>query len=293
MLIVMTIFPWQATALTSNELVCPAREDWSSKSQGCPCKVGWTPRKAQLDTILKTHATWVESAHPPDVKIPGQAILCNVKLFNVHLQDVNLSYVDFTGSELMNVSFEGANLAFSTFGSARLMNVKFDKANLQTSIFRNTNFQNVTFDKARLMSADFERAVLVNQKFNGTDFMHAILKDADLRNAELNGASLWDAELSRANLEGAQLQNANFNKAIVTDTRFAFSDLSGAIYAPVSPPPENFLTGIKGLKTVTFPDGHQTGLVQLRDLLQKSGLVSACSNARRHSPLSTTGRSTH
>lgn len=45
-----------------------------------------------------------------------------------------------------------------------------------------------------------------------------------------------------------------------------------AIYAPASAPPDSYVAGMKGLDAVTFPAGGETGLVQLRELLQKAGL---------------------
>jgi hypothetical protein len=43
-------------------------------------------------------------------------------------------------------------------------------------------------------------------------------------------------------------------------------------YAPVSPAPDVYVANIRGLQTVVFPKGGETGLVQLRELLQKAGL---------------------
>ena len=52
----------------------------------------------------------------------------------------------------------------------------------------------------------------------------------------------------------------------------SYADVTGAIYAPASPPPDSYVAGIKGLQTVTFPKGEEIGLVQLRELIQKAGL---------------------
>jgi hypothetical protein len=98
----------------------------------------------------------------------------------------------------------------------------------------------------------------------------ANLCNAKLQGAELSNADLWEAELNNANLERAELNNANLERVEVKDANFAFASLGGSIYAPASPPPNPYLEGIKGLSTVSFPEG--SGLVQLRELLQKAGL---------------------
>jgi hypothetical protein len=58
----------------------------------------------------------------------------------------------------------------------------------------------------------------------------------------------------------------------LNDTRLAGVNLTDAAYAPASPPPDAYVADIQGLRTVVFPKGLETGLVQLRDLLQKAGL---------------------
>lgn len=72
-------------------------------------------------------------------------------------------------------------------------------------------------------------------------------------------------ELNNANLSGAEL-----NRADLKDARIAYSALTAAVYAPVSAPPDSYIAGI--VSSVTFRVGQESGLVQLRDLLQKAGL---------------------
>jgi hypothetical protein len=98
------------------------------------------------------------------------------------------------------------------------------------------------------------------------------LNNVNLRGANLNAAKLDDANLSGANLSAATLTGANLSRADLKDTQLAYADLTNAIYAPASPPPNAYVAGIRGLETVTFPQGHELGLVQLRKLLQDAGL---------------------
>src|SRR4051795_12067176 len=80
-------------------------------------------------------------------------------------------------------------------------------------------------------------------------------------------ANLTQARLDRADLTRVQLLESNLNA-----THLAGVILTDATYAPASPPPDTYVAGIKGLQTVAFPRGQETGLVQLRELLQKAGL---------------------
>jgi hypothetical protein len=83
--------------------------------------------------------------------------------------------------------------------------------------------------------------------------LHGVhLKKADLRFARLNKADLFTAQLTDAELAGTHLKEA--------------------VYAPSSPPPSSYVAEVHGLTTVMFPKGHEAGLVQLREMLQKSGL---------------------
>jgi hypothetical protein len=104
------------------------------------------------------------------------------------------------------------------------------------------------------------------------NLIKADLTEADLRETPLTGAYLSGTTLTKANLTMAKLTKANLGLAILTGANLAFADLTGAVYAPASPPPDSYLEGIKGLSTVTFPEDSGSGLVQLRELLQKVGL---------------------
>ena len=85
----------------------------------------------------------------------------------------------------------------------------------------------------------------------------ATLSSANLSGVNLSGAHLSDANLSGANTIGADLSGAELFNVNLKDTKIAYATLGNAIYDPVSEPPN------KGR-------GSEIGLVQLRDLLQKS-----------------------
>ena len=129
----------------------------------------------------------------------------------------------------------------------------------------------LTSQDASLISATFN-AIETQAGIDATILWHANFTNADLRNSQFEKAQLRDANMSHANLNGATLKGANLRRTVVTAAQFPSVDLSDALYAPVSQPPENNYAGLVGLHTVTFPEGEQTGLVQLRDQLRRAGL---------------------
>ncbi len=121
--------------------------------------------------------------------------------------------------------------------------------------------------EAALAGADLRYAVLA-----GADLGQADLRGADLRAARLAGARLIDADLAAADLGGADLEGAVLIGTDVGGARLPFARLHATLYAPASPPPDGYLEGIEGLATVVVPPGRASGLVQLRERLQRAGL---------------------
>jgi hypothetical protein len=101
------------------------------------------------------------------------------------------------------------------------------------------------------------RANLCNAALGQTNLTKAFLTGANLTEAFLTGANLTEAflteaVLTKAVLTGADLTEANLSATILNEARLAYADLTGATYAPASPPPDPYLEGIKGLSTVSL-----------------------------------------
>lgn len=170
-------------------------------------------------------------------------MLCRANLSRADLPGANLSRADLSGAKLQNADLWRANLAFADLSGANLAHAYLSGADLS--------------------NADLSRA----------DLSHADLLEADLRGADVSGADLHDARLSGANLRGANLSNGNLSNANLENAKLSEAILTNAVYAPRSPPPDGaYIEGLVGLETVTFPPGHQSGLVRLRELLQQAGL---------------------
>jgi uncharacterized protein YjbI with pentapeptide repeats len=136
----------------------------------------------------------------------------------------------------------------------------------------NADLSGADLSKANLSGANLSKADLLLADLTEADLRGANLTEADLRGANLTEADLLLADLSKADLLYANLSKAELYQANLTETVLARANLTDAVYAPASPPPDSYLEGIRGLSTVQFPEGSGSGLVQLRELLQKAGL---------------------
>jgi uncharacterized protein YjbI with pentapeptide repeats len=286
----------QILALTSLNLLVAATT-WAQETETCPNREGWKPPPSEFRRILNAHAnytkTWIEGADKHDFRGPpksaqaprtGRANLCNANLKDLSLSGLNLagaqlSGADLAGADLTNTDLRSAELTGANLNGAKLIGAKLNNAVLERArLNRALLGPNHPNEARRGDVIDRNRAA----KLSNSDLSWAQLSGADLRGADLSGASLFGADLSgavlifaqldSADLNTARLQRADLTKASVTAAHLADADLTDARYAPVSPDCDSFVGGIQGLATVVFDSGMETGLVQLRGLLQKAGL---------------------
>jgi hypothetical protein len=148
----------------------------------------------------------------------------------------------------------------------------FCNADLSRANLSNANLVGAELNNVNLSNANLSGANLSGAKLNNANLNKASLNNANLFRAELNNAILYEAELNNADLIGAELSGANLDETELKDAQLAGAQLARATYAPASPPPNPYVALIRGLETVSFPRGDESGLVQLRELLQKAGL---------------------
>jgi hypothetical protein len=153
-----------------------------------------------------------------------------------------------------------------------LNNENLDSADLNEAVLKGASLIKSSLRETTLFGAQLSNAKLLQADLTNAELQRANLVAADIRQADLTGASLEGADLSNARLNAAILKEANLINAIVTDAILAHVDLTNAVYAPTSEPPVSSVVGIRGLSTVIFPDGMEAGLVQLREVLRKTGL---------------------
>jgi hypothetical protein len=258
-------------------------------TQACPNPIGWKPTDQELGRILSDHSSWVEAWGSKGFtrawateNAKGRANLCNAdlkaaeldeaKLRGARLDGADLSGARLNKADLFCVKLNGANLMSATLNGANLIFAELDKADLRWAELNQANMFAAKLVKANLSGAKLNKAYLPSAELNEADLGAAELSEANLVSAKLNKARLHGTQLNKADLHFAKLNEADLFTAQLTDAELAGIDLHGAVYAPSSPPPNSYVAEIKGLKTVVFPKGHETGLVQLRELLQKSGL---------------------
>jgi Pentapeptide repeats (8 copies) len=179
-----------------------------------------------------------------------------------------LTNADLRWAELIGANLNGARLIAAKLNNADLRGAQLNGALL------GPNLPNEAGDVTeRGSGAKLKGANLASAKLRGADLRAADLEEAVLFRADLSRADLFFANLDNADLSGARLERANLTEATVAGALLGHADLTGAIYAPVSLQPSSYLAGIRGLETVSFPPGMETGLVQLRELVQKAGLL--------------------
>jgi hypothetical protein len=188
-------------------------------------------------------------------------------LSGADLAGADLSNADLRWAELIGTNLDGARLIAAKLSNADLRGAQLNRALLGPN--RPDEVGSVT---ERRSGAKLNGANLALAQLKQADLRAADLEEAILFKAELNGADLFFAILDNADLSEARLLQANLSEASVAGAHLGHVDLTGAIYAPVSPECNSFVGGIKGLATVRFSPGMETGLVQLRELLQRAGL---------------------
>ncbi|WP_054762628.1 pentapeptide repeat-containing protein [Methylomonas koyamae] len=232
-------------------------------SEQCPrspeCKIS----KLQLEQFLSDHQAWLEKwdAQTKSMSADGRPTLCNADLHGVNLNGAFLRQADLRGADLSESQLHGADL----FG-----------ASMTKAYLHLTQLSTADLDNAQMQDANLTAAVLKDAKMSGADLSQADLYLADLRGAKLIRAKLTKAyleqtRLDHADLEGADLKGAVLQNSVVDETILAYSDMTGATYSPQSASPNAFVAGIRGLQSLKFPQSREDGLVQLRELLKKSG----------------------
>jgi uncharacterized protein YjbI with pentapeptide repeats len=200
-------------------------------------------------------------------------------LSEANLQDAELSGAQLQNADLAGAQLQDATLRFAEFQGASLVGAQLQDANLIRVQLQNADLRSAQLQDANLSSADLQDADVRSAQLQDANLALAYLKDAKLRSAQLQNADLRSAQLQNADLRSAQLQNAHLNnvllngadlsRANVEGARLSHANLTNAVYQPASPPPDSYVTGIRGLDTVRVKD--TSGLVQLRALLQRAG----------------------
>src|ERR1043166_7889470 len=242
-------------------LMDPGRAQVSLDQERCPYASGWKPTRAELEHVLSDHRNWL-----------GSVSLFADKGTRANLCNADLRGIDLHSATLRGVKLNNANLTATNLDSANLQHAELSNANLGGARLNNAHLVGASLENASLVSAQLVGANLTLATLNNANLERAVLDRAKLGRATLRNAILTQVSLNKADLTGADLRNAILWDASVTGAKLAYTNLTDAIYAPISEPPDPYVSGIIGLSTVRFPADGEIGLLQLRELLQKAGL---------------------
>ncbi|WP_342220713.1 pentapeptide repeat-containing protein [Rickettsiella endosymbiont of Miltochrista miniata] len=140
------------------------------------------------------------------------------------LKFANLSNVNLNGTSLVQTDFSGADLFNTSLGFAQGSKAKFKAANLINSSFHYGDFSEADFTRVNLthsffLNINLTGAYLVQADLSKTTFMWSVLQHAELFEAILTQADLSNCDLSAANLEGAYLMHVNLRNATLNHAR--------------------------------------------------------------------------
>lgn len=207
--------------------------------------------------------------------IARNANLQGANLINTFFNEAQLDGTNFLGAKMRGIYLQQASLINADLNSADLEQAKLQGAKLRGANFEVANLQDAQFGGAELNNARLVFANMMRADLQGARMIRSDLSHSDLTRANLRSAILIRADLREARLDGCDLTNADLNSAKLIDATLskavlAYADLSDAIYAPRSPPPDDHIAGLKGLATLTFPQGRSEGLIQLRRIANLS-----------------------
>jgi uncharacterized protein YjbI with pentapeptide repeats len=255
---------WRFIGMASLSLLL-AGTSLGQQQEGCPHDEGWTP--ADLDQMLSQHEqlaqrTWKEREEEEYRK----GIVAWSRSYGSSSEFWKRFLEHWARGPLYEAQSEGGWLE-PPAGVVNLCNANLRYENLQDRILdwanlNGADLSSANLTKAKLRYAELKGAKLISAKLKGADLSWAKLSQANLKLAKFD-----DASLSFADLTGASLVHTS-----VKGARLSWTNLSEAFYSPQSQPPDPHVAGIRGLETVNFSFGEESGVVQIRDLAQRAGL---------------------
>ncbi len=149
-------------------------------------------------------------------------------LKNEYLGGMDLSVVNFHGTELSRVNLSGTDLSYADLrealiSEAILSGANLIKARLINAYLFGTDLSDANLTGAYLGRADLRKANLTKANINGADMTMATLINANLSYARLLGANLREANLTMATLKAADIREASLRA-----TRLIRANLDGA-----------------------------------------------------------------
>ncbi|MDA8133425.1 MAG: DUF2169 domain-containing protein [Desulfobacteraceae bacterium] len=169
------------------------------------------------------------------------AVLCRAALEDTVFEKAAMMGADFTDGRARDACFVQADLAGAEFSRADLMGADFSGAVLDKARFSEAVLKEARLEKVRCRDADFFKADLTELRasggsdFSGSRFSQvkgresiwqkAILKETDFSFSDLEGANFREADLANADLTAADMKFARFIKAGLARARLIRANL--------------------------------------------------------------------
>lgn len=194
-----------------------------------------------INKLLTVHSGQIAGLDLSRIQL-GQSGTPGTSFFNLVLDNVDLSGVNFKSANLNQASFKnsrfrgaGADGRWDTYddeiadlSQAQLKQANFTDANLSRVVMNRSDLSRSTLNRANL-----SHARLIGADLSSTQLVGADLRSAVLENASLTGADIGDAKFTEANLYAARLTRViaigtQLSHANLTNTDWRGADLSGA-----------------------------------------------------------------
>ncbi|MFN0048366.1 MAG: pentapeptide repeat-containing protein [Cytophagales bacterium] len=134
-----------------------------------------------------------------DVKRLNKDGLFTIDLYNCHLKNVNLNYVNLTGSNMNYVNLEDSSLQNSILTNVRLNQANLQNVKLQGAKLKNAQLSGANLQFSTPIKADLSGANLIKAKLKG-----AVMIDCILTDSMVAGADFTDANLFKTDFRGAK-----------------------------------------------------------------------------------------
>lgn len=196
-----------------------------------------------VSKIIRKLSTYDEHFSFNGVYLPG-IILNDIDISFFDFSESDLRYAQFENSNFKNMRFLGCDLSDSSFRDAIIFESAFDesildKADLSRTKITKTSFNglrgdNTNFDGSKLKGDMFDRIHLSRSGFEGAEFDNTNFEESTLYNCVFSGAVIKNLAFKKANLDNTNLSSIKLiENAKFIDTSFTSNSMNNSDFSSV------------------------------------------------------------
>lgn len=166
----------------------------------------------------------------------------NKILAGIHIDELNLSYKDFSGVDFSKVKFISTNLCMANFNNGDFQSLDFDYSDIGGANFENSQISGIeldettpgteaNFDNTQINWGNFQGAHLPKTTWKGAKITRSYLEVALLEYANFDGAVIESTSLLQSKFFGASFKNAQFIGGVFWGSDLENADFSGAVFS--------------------------------------------------------------